>query len=94
MLEERGSKVNVTGVSCPDPLDRIKNDSSLCKLKVFAKNKNKDLNLITAKGGHSWPPIMCEEKCRVCYAAISVQRFRLGEELVFETRQPEPLLNL
>ncbi|HEX6172045.1 MAG TPA: hypothetical protein VFZ33_20320 [Chitinophagaceae bacterium] len=26
MLEERGSKVNVSGLSCPDPLDRIKND--------------------------------------------------------------------
>jgi len=28
MMEERGSKVNVYGVSCPDPpaADRIKND--------------------------------------------------------------------
>jgi len=26
MTEERGSKVNVYGVSFPDPMDRIKND--------------------------------------------------------------------
>ena len=26
MMAERGSKVNVLGVSCPDPMDRIKND--------------------------------------------------------------------
>jgi len=30
-------------------------------LKVFAKNKKNDLNLMNAKGGHSWPPILCEE---------------------------------
>ena len=62
MLEERGSKVNVPGVSCPDPLDRIKNDSSLYKLKVVAKNKMNDLNLMKVKGGHSWPPMFVQRK--------------------------------
>ena len=58
MMEERGSKVNVTGVSCPDPMDRIKNDISLCKLNIIAKNKMNDLKLMKAKGGHSWPPMI------------------------------------
>ena len=57
MMEECGSKVNVTGVSCPDPMDRIKNDSSLCKMNEFAMSKMNDLKLMKAKGGHSWPPV-------------------------------------
>ena len=59
MMAERGSKGKVIGVSCPDPMDRNKNDSSLCMLNEFANDKKNELNLMNAKGGHSWPPILC-----------------------------------
>ena len=54
-------KSSVTGVSCPDPMDRNKNDYSLCKKKKIANSKMNDMKLMKAKGGHSWPPILCKE---------------------------------
>ena len=88
MLEERGSKVTVRGVSCPDRLDRIKNDSSLCGLNEIAKSKMNDLNLMKAKGGHSWPPVNVEERSTMFNAAISVQRSELAAVLVFFNVHP------
>ncbi len=35
---------------------QIKNDPSLCELKEIAISKVNDLNVMKAKGGHSWPP--------------------------------------
>ena len=83
MLAERGSKGNVIGMSCPDPLDRIKNDSSLCMLNEFTKSKMNDLKMMKAKGGHSWPPVNVEEISTMFNAAISVQRPGLGAVAVF-----------
>jgi len=39
MMEERGSKVNVYGVSCPDPMDRIKNDRAFARGKKLQRIK-------------------------------------------------------
>jgi hypothetical protein len=58
MMPDCGQKGNVHGMSYPDPMDRIKNDSGLYRLSEFAKSKMNYLKLIKGKGGHSYPSIL------------------------------------
>jgi hypothetical protein len=53
-------------------MDRKKNDSNLCKIKEITTSKMNDLNLMKVKGGHSWPPILCEEICDVLCGHLSI----------------------
>jgi hypothetical protein len=60
-MADSGSKQKVHGASCPNPMDRIKNDSGLYRLNEFAKSKMNYLKLMKGKGGHSWPPILSKD---------------------------------
>jgi hypothetical protein len=64
MMEERGSTEKTGGVSCPDPMDRIKktNKYGIHAGRVFVASHRRDLRSKTAG-----------------LAAISVHRLRIGD---------------
>jgi hypothetical protein len=63
-------------------------------LNEIAKSKMNDLSLMKAKGGHSWPPLLCEANVEYAMRPFLSNGLQIGDMAGFGAQNSQPALNL